>query len=118
VYLGSLDYVVFMPYTHYLSFLGLSSDLKTRRKAFPLDGQGMIATCWERILYTLIDSFAIVVDDRCLAVDWHRGSPDDTAISMANALVAEADTKNRDSAAEVAYYVVGNAGLKRSTRPW
>src|SRR4030042_1846305 len=72
----------------------------------------MIAGCWERIIYTLVDSFAILIDERSLAVGWYRGSPHSAAIYMTDALVPQTDTEDGDFAAEVKYYIVGNASLQ------
>jgi len=75
----------------------------------------MISGCRKRILYAFIDSFAIVIDERRLAVNRHRGSSHNAAIDMADALVPEADTEDGDFAAEVKYDIVGNASLQRGT---
>jgi hypothetical protein len=71
MYLGSFNYIISMSYTHYLPFIGLSSDLKTGGETVWLDDQGMVTSCWKGVRYPLVDSLAIMVDDRCLAVDWH-----------------------------------------------
>jgi hypothetical protein len=115
VYLDAFDYVVFVPYSHYLSFFGSGGDLKTGWQRLRFDNQGMITCCREGILYAFIDSFAIVIDERCLAVNRHRGSSYNAAIDVADALVPKADTEDGDFAAEIEYYVVGNAGLQRGT---
>ena len=63
VYLGSFNYIISMSYTHYLPFIGLSGDVQAGRETVPLDSQGMITTCREGILYSLIDSLAVMIDD-------------------------------------------------------
>src|SRR4030042_7128409 len=73
MYLSAFDYVVFVPYSHYLSFLGSGSDLEAGRQPLRFDNQRMITSCGEGILYAFIDSLAIVINERCLAVDRHRG---------------------------------------------
>jgi hypothetical protein len=71
MYLGSLDYVIFMSYPHYLPFLGSGSDLEAGRQTFRFNNQGVVTGCREGILYALVDSFAIVIDERRLPMDWH-----------------------------------------------
>jgi hypothetical protein len=115
VYLCALDHAIFVSYSHYFSFLGLGSDLEAGRQRFRFDNQRMITGCGEGILYTFIDSFAIVIDERCLAVDRHRSPSHDAAIDMADALVPKTDTEDGYSTAEVKYDVVGNAGFQRCT---
>src|SRR4030042_4749365 len=56
-----------------------------------------------------------MIDERSLAVNRHRGSTHDAAIDMADALVSQADTEDGDFAAEVKYYIVGNASLQWCT---
>jgi len=78
----------------------------------------MIASCWERISQALIDSFAIVVDEGGLTVDWHQSRNNLAPINIANALVSQAHTKYRDFAAEIAYYIVGNTSFQWSAWSW
>jgi len=91
VYLGSFNYVVFVPQPHYLPFLGSSSDLEAGGQRFRFDNQLMIAGCRERVLYAMIDSFAIMVDERSLTMCWYRGSSHNAAIDVTDALVPQAD---------------------------
>jgi len=46
------------------------SDFEAEWKTFSFDNQGMVVCCWKGIGQALINSFAIVVDNRGLAVEW------------------------------------------------
>jgi len=50
--------------------VGFGSDFEAVWKTFSFDNQGIVVYCWKGIGQALINSFAILVDNRGFAVDW------------------------------------------------
>jgi len=86
VKLNPLHYIISVSHPHYYPFRSFGSDFEAGWKVLSFDDQGMVACCWKGIGQALIDSFAIVVDDGGLAVDWQ--CPTNLApVDIANALM-------------------------------
>src|SRR3954468_21136568 len=96
VELHALDGQRAVAHAHDLAVLGPCGDLELRRAARALDGERMVARRLVRRRQALEDAAALVVDARDLAV--HEGLRVDhlAAEGLADRLVAEAHTEDRD----------------------
>jgi hypothetical protein len=105
VKLNSLYYIISVSHSHYYPFGSLGSDFEAGWKPLSFDNKGMVARCWEGIGQALIDGFAIVVDNGGLAMDWQ--CPTDFApIDVANALMSQAHSQQRDFPTKVLHCLV------------
>ena len=84
--LNPLHDVIPVSHSHYCAFRSFGSDPETGWKTLRFDNQGMVARCRKGIGQALIDSFAVVLDEGGLAVDW-RASADSAPVGVANALM-------------------------------
>jgi hypothetical protein len=50
--------------------VGFGSDFEAGCKTFSFSNQGMLVHCWQGIGQALINSYAILVDNKGFAVDW------------------------------------------------
>ena len=92
-------------------------DLQAVGQSVGLDDQGMVTRGGERVGETLKNGPAIVGDLAGLAVHDFRRKPHLAAEGLPEALVAQADAENRQTAGEFADQLQADARLRRRLRP-
>ncbi len=85
--LDPLQDVIPVSHSHYRSFRSSGSEFETGWQTLGFDNEGMIAHCRKGIGQALIDSLAVVLDERGLAVD-RRASADSAPVDVADALMS------------------------------
>jgi len=115
--LNALDYIIPVSHPHYYPLRGPGSYFETGWKPFSFDNQRMVTRRRKRVGYALIDSFAIVMDSRGLAMDRHCPT-NFAAVHMADTLMPQTHPQYRDFATEMPYCLIGDACLERCTGPW
>ncbi len=106
----------FVAHPHDLVIIGPGGDLQTFRQCFALDHQRVIARRGERVGQAVKHAGVVVMDRRGLTVHQLFGVNDASAEGLANALVPEAYTQNRNLSGEVLDRRDRDAGFVRCTR--
>ncbi len=102
--------------THDLTFLGPGRDFQASRQGVPLHDEGMVPRCLKWAGQSGENIFPIVVDRRGLAVHETVRADDIAAVHLSDALVSEADAKDRDFAAEMPDRFAADSRFRR--RAW
>ena len=106
-----------MAHAHDLAFLGLGCDLEAIRQRVPLDDERMVACRGKGIWHAFEKILTIVLNHRSFAM--HHAVIDDDICSkgVTDALMAQANTENRNFLAELSDDVVGETGFVGRTGP-
>ena len=96
---------------HDFAFGGFGGDFEAAGEGFAFDDEGVVAGCLEGAGEAGEDILTGVENGGGFAMHEARGADDIAAEDLADALVAEADSEDRDFSAEFADGVATDAGL-------
>ena len=105
VELDAVDGEVAVGEAHDFAFGGFSGDFEAGGEGFAFDNEGVVAGGFEGARETGEDILASVENRRGFAVHEARSADDVAAVNLPNALVAEADTEDRNFSAEMPNHI-------------
>src|SRR5579872_6947274 len=111
--LDAPDGVALVPHAHDFAFFGFRSYLQAIRQGVPFDHKRMVPSGGERIWHPGEEVAAIVFDGRSLAVHHAVIYHHFTAERVADALMPQTNSKQRDMRAEGANDLIGQTGFAR-----